>query len=78
MELFQPWHLILLLIFIAIPIVLITKRGNARLRQQAAPRLVPPEPVFNSDLPIHKFCSECGKQILRRTEICPFCGCRVG
>lgn len=22
-----------------------------------------------------KFCSECGKQILRRAEMCPLCGC---
>ena len=29
------------------------------------------------DLPQMKFCSECGKQILRRAEVCPLCGCRV-
>jgi hypothetical protein len=29
------------------------------------------------DTPQYKFCSECGKQILRRAEICPLCGCRV-
>jgi hypothetical protein len=23
-----------------------------------------------------KYCADCGKQILRRAEICPHCGCR--
>ena len=79
MELFQPWHLILLIgFFVVVPILLITKRGNGRLRQQAASRPISPEPIANSALPMHKFCSECGKQILRRAEICPLCGCRVG
>jgi hypothetical protein len=26
--------------------------------------------------PDRKFCTECGQRILRKAEICPYCGCR--
>jgi len=31
------------------------------------------EPLIAPDM---KYCMDCGKQILRRAEICPHCGCR--
>lgn len=40
-----------------------------------------PENIFRSvPIPLtsdQKYCSECGKIILRRAELCPGCGCRV-
>jgi hypothetical protein len=35
-----------------------------------------PTPVFVPIVEEQKYCSECGKVILRRAEICPNCGCR--
>jgi hypothetical protein len=81
-ELFTPTHLIVIFIFAGI--FFIAKGGLKALRgkataaqgqtQDSSVRTALPD-VGN--LPIHKYCSECGKQILRRAEICPLCGCRV-
>lgn len=47
-------------------------------RASEAPDSASAEPVIpttpNTD---QKYCSECGKIVLRRAEICPGCGCRV-
>jgi hypothetical protein len=87
-DLFQPWQIIivfLLIIFFVIKFVV--KRTPSYLQGLKDVAKPTPEQLKSSgfqtnlpqdaDLPTHKFCSECGKQILRRAEICPMCGCRV-
>ena len=35
-----------------------------------------PQVSYDPTLSEFKFCKECGKQIKRRAELCPLCGCR--
>ena len=64
--LFQPSHLIFIIIMVGILILpKLIKSIRRSLSERAAP-----EPATKM-----KYCADCGKQILRRAEICPYCGC---
>lgn len=79
-ELFTPMHLIVLLVVFGIPglilVAVIKGLKEFSAERRFEPTVSPPPPPA-IDMPTHKFCSECGQQILRRAEICPLCGCRV-
>lgn len=77
----QPAHIITIAV-IVVAVVLARKgyfSGKAGRQvqfqyQNQSPRLL--QATEDPDLPELKYCSECGKQIKRRAEICPLCGCR--
>jgi Zinc finger, C3HC4 type (RING finger) len=78
-ELFAPGHLIILAgvfgilaMIIVFSLFKVAKAFSARSSNEQTAN-----PAPSIDMSSHKFCSECGKQILRRAEICPLCGCRV-
>jgi hypothetical protein len=80
-DLFQPIHIVVIAGIIVV--VVLARKGyfSGRSGRQAqfqgqnqSPRLQ--QATEDSDLPALKYCTECGKQIKRRAEICPLCGCR--
>ena len=71
-DLLQPWHAVVILAII-IGAVVFLKRSRATTESHNS---VLPLESTGSTLPESKYCSECGKQIKRRAEICPLCGCR--
>ena len=74
-EFFLPSHLIILaVVFVIFMIILffLSKAAKGFSTRSSNEQTASPTPSSS-----HKFCSECGKQILRNAEICPFCGCRV-
>ena len=76
MELFQPWHLIIIMLLIGAGIVALKA-----IRASAMPRVGPPATAVSADdfgtSSAMKFCSECASQIPRDATLCRKCGCRV-
>jgi hypothetical protein len=76
--LFQPTHLV----FILIIVLLLTLPSVPKLIKRIWEKLSDGPPVASVGrvgdpaTTTMKYCADCGKQILRRAEICPHCGCR--
>lgn len=81
-DLLQPVHIVVLLIFVGVVVFVV--RGSRRSSQPTGSSQSPQQPHAQIEprvdldpaVPELKYCSECGKQIKRRAEICPLCGCR--
>lgn len=85
-NLFTPSHLVVLLVIFGLPVLLffavrmaIKSADAARLTgnspfSASSSRVVREQMNVGSPEPQSKYCTECGKQIQRRAEICPLCG----
>jgi hypothetical protein len=74
-DLLQPWHLIVIIGFIAL-IVAAVKLPKALAKPMQSISQGPEVTVPDPTLPALKYCTECGQQIKRQADICPLCGCR--
>lgn len=72
-DLLQPWHILVILGIMAVIAFIAVKNRQAKTTPT---RPQGQSPAIDPALPELKFCSECGQQIKRRSEICPLCGCR--
>jgi len=71
-QLFVPMHLIVLAVvfgILAMIVFFLSKVAKGFSARSSYEQTANPAPSI--DMSSHKFCSECGKQILRRAEICP-------
>lgn len=79
-DILQPWHVIVVAIIVALFLarkgVFSGRSGGQERFQNQHQRLHLHESTESTQLPELKYCSECGKQIKRRAELCPLCGCR--
>jgi hypothetical protein len=80
-DLLQPWHVFIIVAgFVSYYFIRKGRKASesAQVPPQQARLITPPPPMQvaqgNSNATEQRFCSECGKQILRRTKFCPFCG----
>jgi len=84
-NLFTPTHLVALMVIFGLPVLLffavrmaIKSADAARLTGNSpfsatSSRVVREQMNVGAHEPQSKYCTECGKQIQRRAEICPHC-----
>jgi hypothetical protein len=77
--LLSPTHLIFVVIIVGIicsPRIIKIIEYLRATPQSTGPHPVHTETEGGEATTSMKYCADCGKQILRRAEICPHCGCR--